>query len=94
MRTLFLILALICVTASQTAWVFFVWPAKIASVWTIVLLPFFVVFAAHGYLYHRCLRYYRALSGPRLAGLLAISFLTAFLSLWISMLPAVNTYGT
>ena len=94
MKILLLILALPVIAVFQTAWVFYIWPTRFGSEFTVIFLPFIIVLASHAYLYHRCLSYYRTMTGPRLAGLLGLSFLTACISWWISMLPAINTYGT
>lgn len=94
MKILSLILALPVITVLQAAWVFYIWPSKYGSWLTVTFLPFIIVFASHAYLYQLCLNYYRTRTGPKFAGLLGLSFLSAILSWWISMLPAVNTYGT
>ena len=93
MKTFLLVLALPVITVLQAAWVFYIWP-RCGSEFTVIFLPFVIVFASHAYLYHRCLNYYRTKTVPRFAGLLGLSFLTACISSWISMLPAINTYGT
>lgn len=94
MKSLFLILALLAITVLQAAWVFFIWPTKIASEFTLMGLPFLLVFFTHGFLYRRCLKYFRIMSRRKFAALLVLSFFTALVSWWISMLPAVSAYGT